>query len=138
MVRNYALNKQEICARLEAVASRPLWDPPSLLPTGYCGLFLGVYDGRHVKLIIHLHLVPRLKLHGVTSPFPPCVFITYRKNLASVTGFITDASVNSRNTAARNGNGEGQIRLRRQFLNLLSQKHYNTILQTSPKLFVQC
>jgi hypothetical protein len=38
-----------------------LRDPPSLLSSGYQGLFTWDYSGRGVKLTTHLHLVPRSK-----------------------------------------------------------------------------
>jgi hypothetical protein len=40
-------------------------DPPSILFSGYRWLFLGSKGGRIVKLTIHLHLVPRLRISAV-------------------------------------------------------------------------
>jgi len=42
-----------------------LWGTPSFLSRGYWGLFLRV-----VKLITHLHLVPRLRMREATPSFP--------------------------------------------------------------------
>jgi len=40
-----------------------LWGPPSLLSNGYQGLFWGK-NGLGVTLTTHLHLVPKLRMHG--------------------------------------------------------------------------
>jgi hypothetical protein len=41
---------------------------PSLVPNAYLELFLRGYTDGIMKLIIYLHLVPRLRMHGATSP----------------------------------------------------------------------
>jgi hypothetical protein len=58
-------------------------------------------------------------MRGVISPFPHTYSFSIGATLSLLTGFITYTSVNSRNTAARNGNGMGQIKLRMQFPYLL-------------------
>jgi len=45
-----------------------LWSPPSLLSNRHVGLFLQGWGGRDVKLTSHLHLVPRLGIHGAIPP----------------------------------------------------------------------
>jgi len=44
--------------------------PPSLLSSGYRGLFSWVQSGRGVKLTTHVHLVPRLRIRGARPPLP--------------------------------------------------------------------
>jgi hypothetical protein len=47
-----------------------LWSLPSLLSSGYHGLFPWVKSGRGVKLTTHLHLVPRSRMRGTIPPLP--------------------------------------------------------------------
>jgi hypothetical protein len=66
-------DRGSIRARGEIFFSSPphpdrLWGPPNLLWNGYKGLFPRGFSGRGVKLTTHLHLVPRLRLHGVIPP----------------------------------------------------------------------
>jgi hypothetical protein len=50
--------------------SERLWGPPSLLPSGYQGLFTWGVKRPAVKLTTHLHLVPRSRMHGAVPTFP--------------------------------------------------------------------
>jgi hypothetical protein len=54
-----------------------LWGPLSLLSNGNRGLFLWGSSGRGVKLITHLHLVPRSRMHGAIPPLPQYVFMAW-------------------------------------------------------------
>jgi len=47
-----------------------LWDPPTLLSSGYQWLFPWGYSGRGVKLITHLHLVSKSRMHGAIPLLP--------------------------------------------------------------------
>jgi len=44
---------------------------------GYWGLFPRRESGRGVKLTIHLHLVPRLRIRGVILPLPEYTFMVW-------------------------------------------------------------
>jgi hypothetical protein len=46
------------------------WGPPSLLFNGHWGALPCVYFGRDLKLTIHLHLVPRLRISGAIPSLP--------------------------------------------------------------------
>jgi hypothetical protein len=61
--RNYLKTFTELVTHTHSLPPRPerLWGPPSLLSNGYQGLFPCGYGGRGVKLITHIHLVPRSK-----------------------------------------------------------------------------
>jgi hypothetical protein len=48
-----------------------LWGPPSLLSSGYQGLFSRGLSARDVKLTTHLHLVPRSKNEWSYTSTPP-------------------------------------------------------------------
>jgi hypothetical protein len=49
-------------------------------PLGTGGFYLGSKSGLDVKVIIHLHLVPRLGMRGAISPLPEYVFIVWYLN----------------------------------------------------------
>jgi hypothetical protein len=55
-----------------SVLKRPdhLWVPPSLLFSGYRGLFFRGLSGRSVKLTINLHLLPRSRMSRAIYLFP--------------------------------------------------------------------
>jgi hypothetical protein len=44
---------------------------PIVLTRGYWGLFPRGYSGRGVKLATHRHIVPRIRIRGITLPRPP-------------------------------------------------------------------
>jgi len=50
---------------LFAIMSRLALGPPSLLSSGYLGLF-----PQGMKLTTHLHLVPQLRMYGTIPSFP--------------------------------------------------------------------
>jgi hypothetical protein len=54
-----------------------LWGTPSLLSNGSQGLFRWGGSGRGVKLIPHLHLVPRSRMCGVIPPLHQYAFMTW-------------------------------------------------------------
>jgi hypothetical protein len=51
--------------------SRPAFEaPPSLLTSGYQGLFPRGLSGRSVKLTTHFHLLPTFQKYGAIPPLP--------------------------------------------------------------------
>jgi len=54
-----------------------LWGPPNLLSNGYWGLLSQTENGRDVKLILHLHLMPTLKTRGAIPPLRQYVFMAW-------------------------------------------------------------
>jgi hypothetical protein len=54
-----------------------LWGPPSLLSNGYQELFPWGYSGRGVKMITHLHLVPKSRMRGAINPLPQYAFMAW-------------------------------------------------------------
>jgi hypothetical protein len=50
-----------------------LWGPPTLLSSGYWGLFLQRKSGWSMRLITHLHLLPRLRM--VDLYLQPHIFV---------------------------------------------------------------
>jgi hypothetical protein len=55
----------------------PLWGPPSLIPSGYRGLFRQGLSCRSVKLTAHFYLVPRLRMHGAVLLFPQYILMLW-------------------------------------------------------------
>jgi len=49
---------------LSSKAPNPALDPPNLPFSGYQPPFDRVWSGSGLKLIIHLHLMPKPRLHG--------------------------------------------------------------------------
>jgi hypothetical protein len=54
-----------------------LWGPLSILSNGYQRLFPWGKSGRGVKLTIHLHLVPRLRVRGAIHVLPQYAFMAW-------------------------------------------------------------
>jgi hypothetical protein len=48
------------------------WDPFNLLSTQYCKLLPQRWSGQGMKLTTHLHLMPRLRIHGIILYSPIC------------------------------------------------------------------
>lgn len=65
-----------------------LYDPPSLISPGYCGLERSRCEADHSP-------PSRAEIKWSYISIPPYVFINYRNNLASVTGFIADTRLST-------------------------------------------
>jgi hypothetical protein len=60
-----------------------LWTPPILQFIGQQRLFLQEFSGWDMKLTTHLHLEPRLRIHGAIPLVPPYSFMTSTRTLLS-------------------------------------------------------
>jgi hypothetical protein len=76
------LNRPETRYNFVSVCPSPprtdwLWGPPILLSGGYRKLFPLGWTGRSIKLTTHLHLAPRLRMHGAVPLLPQYVFVAW-------------------------------------------------------------
>jgi hypothetical protein len=99
-----------------------LWSSPSLLSSGYQGLFPWGWSGRGVKLTIYLRLVSPVRLHGVVLSYKRTqglIYFTllYFKSHDSSVGIVLGYGLDDRDSRVRFPAGAGNSSLRRRIQN---------------------